>query len=118
MDEQTLGLYLDEVSRAPKLHAASALALWRVAECGGAEAQLARDRLVEAHLRLAVSVAKKYIGRGLPLAELIGASNRGLLRAVERFDHRKGVPFSAYAVWWMRHSLVSDLERARDQEPG
>jgi DNA-directed RNA polymerase sigma subunit (sigma70/sigma32) len=115
MDEKELALYLDEVRRAPQVRSSAEVELWRVVERGGSEAKLARDRLIEANLRLGVAVAKKYIGRGLPLGDLIEASNMGLLRAVERFDHRQGVPFSGYAVWWMRRDIEGALERARAQ---
>jgi hypothetical protein len=116
MDEKDLDLYLDEVRRVPEVRGSAAVELWRVVERGGSEAKLARDRLIEANLGLAAAVAKKYLGRGLPLGDLIEASNMGLLRAVERFDHRKGIPFSGYAVWWMRRDIESALERAQEQQ--
>jgi RNA polymerase primary sigma factor len=115
MDEKDLRLYLDEVRRVPEVRGSAEVELWRVVERGGSDAKLARDRLIEANLRLAVAAAKKFIGRGLPLGDLIMASNMGLLRAAERFDYRTGVPFSHYAVWWMRRDIESALERARGQ---
>jgi RNA polymerase primary sigma factor len=69
------------------------------------EAQKARQRLIEANLRLVVSVAKHYIGRGLSLMDLVQEGNLGLIRAVDRFDYQKGYKFSTYATWWIRQGI-------------
>ena len=69
----------------------------------------ARNHLLEANLRLVVSLAKRYTGRGVPFAALVRAGNLGLIRAVEKFDHAKGYVFSTYATWWIRQSITRAL---------
>ncbi|MBF6592490.1 MAG: RNA polymerase sigma factor RpoD [Ktedonobacterales bacterium] len=114
-------MYLREIGRVPLLSAEEEVTLARRMERGRLEAQKplnqrnrafiyqgeeAQRRLAEANLRLVVSVAKKYIGRGMSLLDLIQEGNIGLLRAVEKFDYTKGYKFSTYATWWIRQAIT------------
>jgi len=78
------------------------------------KARLATDRLIQSNLRLVVSVARKYVGRGMPLSDLVQEGNIGLMRAVDKFDHRRGYKFSTYAHWWIRQAInrsIADQSR-------
>ena len=102
----SLRLYLREISRIPLLSAQSELAVARRVEWGEREA---RNHLIEANLRLVVSIAKKYVGQGLPLEDLIGEGNIGLIRAVTKFDPGKGFRFSTYATWWIKQAISRSI---------
>lgn len=99
----SLRLYLREISRISLLSASSEARLAEHAENGDKEA---RNHLIEANLRLVVSIAKKYVGQGLSLEDLIGEGNIGLIRAVTKFDYRKGFRFSTYATWWIKQAIT------------
>jgi RNA polymerase primary sigma factor len=94
--------YFQEIGRVKLLTKNDEVELAKLIEEGSAEA---RQRMIQANLRLVVSVAKKYVGRGLPLLDLIQEGNLGLMRAVEKFDHRRGFKFSTYATWWIRQAI-------------
>jgi RNA polymerase primary sigma factor len=97
-----LQLFLNEAGRYPLLTAAEEVELAKRIERGDKEA---KDRMVNSNLRLVVSIAKKYQGHGLSLLDLIQEGIIGLIRAVEKFDHRKGFKFSTYATWWIRQAV-------------
>jgi len=96
-------MYLKEIGRVPLLTAEEEVELAKRIEQGDEEA---RRKLVEANLRLVVSIAKRYVGRGMPLLDLIQEGNLGLIKAVEKFEYRKGFKFSTYATWWIRQAIT------------
>jgi RNA polymerase primary sigma factor len=130
---EALPLYLQEIGRVPLLTGAAEVELAMAIEAGGEAAMLlndgvrrsaddlellaniiergslARRRLVESNLRLVVSVARRYMNRGIPLGDLIQEGNIGLMRAVEKFDYRRGFKFSTYATWWIRQAVSRAL---------
>ncbi|HLR03862.1 MAG TPA: RNA polymerase sigma factor RpoD [Virgibacillus sp.] len=96
-------MYLKEIGRVDLLSAAEEIELATRIEEGDEEA---KRRLAEANLRLVVSIAKRYVGRGMLFLDLIQEGNMGLIKAVEKFDHRKGFKFSTYATWWIRQAIT------------
>jgi RNA polymerase primary sigma factor len=98
-----LRLYLRSIGRVPLLCAEQEVALAKRIERGDIAA---KQHMVEANLRLVVSIAKGYIGRGLTFLDLIQEGSLGLIRAVEKFDHRRGYKFSTYATWWIRQAVT------------
>jgi RNA polymerase sigma factor (sigma-70 family) len=101
-----LGVYLGEISRIPLLSREEEQALAARVRAGD---ERAKERMVEANLRLVVQIARRYLNRGLPLPDLIEEGNLGLLRAVEKFDPDRGTRFSTYATWWIRQAVVRAL---------
>jgi RNA polymerase primary sigma factor len=99
-------MYLREIGRVNLLTAQEEVELAKKMEAGS---MAARERLIKANLRLVVSVAKKYIGRGMSLLDLIQEGNIGLIRAVEKFDYRRGYKFSTYATWWIRQAITRSI---------
>ncbi len=127
--DDTVGLYLKEMARVPLLLIEEEVHLAKLLERGYKahsqfdrdgqnpaereklqktiqEAKIARDHLIEANTRLVVSIAKKYMGRGVPFLDLIQEGNLGLMKAVEKFDYRRGFRFSTYATWWIRQTIT------------
>jgi RNA polymerase primary sigma factor len=96
-------MYLKEIGRVSLLKAEDEVYLAKLIEQGDEDA---KHRLTEANLRLVVSIAKKYIGRGMSFLDLIQEGNMGLIRAVEKFDYQKGFKFSTYATWWIRQAIT------------
>ena len=96
-------MYLKEIGRVPLLSAQEEVELAKQMEAGDMEAQ---KRLAEANLRLVVSIAKRYVGRGMLFLDLIQEGNLGLIKAVEKFDYNKGYKFSTYATWWIRQAIT------------
>ena len=99
-------VYFQQMGRVPLLSAVEEVALARRIECHDLDA---RRRLIEANLRLVVSIASRHAGRGLPLPDLIQEGNLGLMRAVDKFDYRRGFKFSTYATWWIRQAVSRAL---------
>ncbi|GAA4058911.1 sigma-70 family RNA polymerase sigma factor [Nonomuraea soli] len=140
-DRDLLGTYLAEIGRVPLLSAEEEVDLAKrieaglfaeqILDSGGSEprigdaldeelnalavsGQRAKDEFIQANLRLVVAVARKYSGRGMPLIDLVQEGNLGLVRAVEKFDYRRGYKFSTYATWWIRQSVGRAIhEQAR-----
>ncbi len=96
-------MYLKEIGRVPLLSAAEEVEYAKLIEEGDEEA---KRRLAEANLRLVVSIAKRYVGRGMLFLDLIQEGNMGLIKAVEKFDYNKGYKFSTYATWWIRQAIT------------
>src|ERR1700716_2965350 len=96
-------MYLKEIGRVALLKAEQEVFLAKAIEAGDDDA---KHKLTEANLRLVVSIAKKYIGRGMSFLDLIQEGNMGLIRAVEKFDYQKGFKFSTYATWWIRQAIT------------
>jgi RNA polymerase primary sigma factor len=107
----SLRLYLRSIGRVPLLSAAEEVALAKRIERGDV---IAKQHMVEANLRLVVSIAKGYMGRGLTFLDLIQEGSLGLIRAVEKFDYRRGYKFSTYATWWIRQAVTRAIaDKAR-----
>ena len=98
--EDPVRMYLKEIGKVQLLSAEEEIELAKRMELGD---EAAKKKLAEANLRLVVSIAKRYVGRGMLFLDLIQEGNLGLIKAVEKFDYRKGYKFSTYATWWIRH---------------
>src|SRR3954447_16649335 len=105
-DHDPVRAYLREIVKVPLLTAEQEVSLAKRIERGDAAA---RRQLIEANLRLVVSIAKRYVGRGMLFLDLIQEGNLGLMRAVEKFDWRRGYKFSTYATWWIRQAITRGI---------
>ena len=101
--DDSVRMYLREIGKIPLLSAEEEVELARRVAAGDKDA---KDQMAEANMRLVVSIAKKYVGRGLDLLDLVQEGNTGLLRAVEKFDPERGFKFSTYATWWIRQAIT------------
>lgn len=107
--DDSVRMWLREIGKTPLLTMAEEVHLAKtIAEGNGRtfEGQLAKEKLIQANLRLVVSIAKRYSGRGMSFPDLIQEGNIGLIRAVEKFDYKKGYKFSTYATWWIRQAIT------------
>ncbi len=104
--EDPVRMYLKEIGNVPLLSGEEEVELARRVEAGDEEA---KKKLTEANLRLVVSIAKKYVGRGMPFLDLIQEGNMGLMKAVDKFDYTKGYKFSTYATWWIRQAITRGI---------
>ena len=104
--EDPVRMYLKEIGNVPLLSTEEEVALAQRVEAGD---ESAKKQLIEANLRLVVSIAKKYVGRGMPFLDLIQEGNMGLMKAVYKFDYSKGFKFSTYATWWIRQAITRGI---------
>ncbi|MDO4297853.1 MAG: RNA polymerase sigma factor RpoD [Lachnospiraceae bacterium] len=104
--EDPVRMYLKEIGNVPLLSGDEEIELAKRVEQGDEEA---KKKLTEANLRLVVSIAKKYVGRGMPFLDLIQEGNMGLMKAVDKFDYTKGYKFSTYATWWIRQAITRGI---------
>ena len=104
--EDPVRMYLKEIGNVPLLTTEQEVELAKRVEAGDEEA---KKQLTEANLRLVVSIAKKYVGRGMPFLDLIQEGNMGLMKAVDKFDYTKGYKFSTYATWWIRQAITRGI---------
>ncbi len=104
--EDPVRMYLKEIGNVPLLSGEEEIELAKKVEQGDEEA---KKKLTEANLRLVVSIAKKYVGRGMPFLDLIQEGNMGLMKAVDKFDYTKGYKFSTYATWWIRQAITRGI---------
>lgn len=108
--DDILQMYLKDIGKKKLLSSAEELELGAaIREGAPKEAKKAKDKLVQANLRLVVSIAKKYVGQGVLFMDLVQEGSIGLIRATERFDYRKGFKFSTYATWWIRQTIIRSI---------
>lgn len=103
--QDSIHAYLNDIKTLGQLKHPEVVSLFQTYEAGGKEAEKARKKLIESNLRLVISFAKKQKGHNLPLEDLIQEGNMGLIKAIERFDYKKGFRFSTYASWWIKQAI-------------
>ena len=104
--DDSVKLYLKEIGKVPLLQQLEEFEIAKVIAKGGKSAEVAKRKLIQANLRLVVSIAKKYLGRGLNFLDLIQEGNIGLMKAAEKFDSSRGFKFSTYATWWIKQAIT------------
>lgn len=102
-------IYLKDISRKKMLSKEEELEIGRIIKEGGPESENAKDILVQANLRLVISIAKKYTGQGVSFMDLVQEGSFGLIKAAERFDYKQGFKFSTYATWWIRQTIIRSI---------
>lgn len=102
-------MYLKDVGRKKMLSCDEEIELGRLIKLNGPEAEQAKRKLIQANLRLVISIAKKYVGQGVPFMDLVQEGSLGLIKAAERFDYRHGFKFSTYATWWIRQTIIRSI---------
>ena len=116
--DDSVKIYLQQIGKIPLLDAEQELEVAKtIMESDGKEKEKAITKLVNANLRLVVSIAKKYIGRGLSFLDLIQEGNLGLMKAAEKFDYTKGYKFSTYSTWWIQQAITRAIaDKSRDRK--
>ena len=105
--DEILQMYLKDIGRVKLLNRSGEMALGKIIKEGSRkEAQIAKKKLVQANLRLVVSIAKKYTGQGILFMDLVQEGSLGLIKAAQRFDYTKGFKFSTYATWWIKQTII------------
>lgn len=109
LDRTPMRIYLDQIEHIPLLSPEEEISLGQKVQMGGAEGEEARQKMIRSNLRLVISLAKRYAHMGLAFSDLVEEGNIGLMRAVEKFDPKKGYRFSTYASWWIKQGMMRSL---------
>ena len=109
LDKTPMRIYLNQIEKIPLLTPEEEIQLGKKVVSGTPEAHPARERMIRSNLRLVISIAKRYSNIGLPFSDLVEEGNIGLMRAVDKFNYRKGYRFSTYASWWIKQAIMRAL---------
>ena len=109
LDKTPMRIYLQQIEKIPLLSPEEEISLARKIALNSSESHGARERMIRSNLRLVISIAKRYTNLGLPFSDLVEEGNIGLMRAVEKFNYRKGYRFSTYASWWIKQAIMRSL---------